>query len=209
MWQVHGVQGGTWYVKVQPERAVPLQGGSGLRTWAQELGAAAPRLVAADETVRAVVLTAVPGRPLHGAVLAPDRERAVFQRIGALARRIHQSSPPRPAPVGSGPAVTKADRHLAGARSHLLPGDEEFVRELVRQAEDLQPLEWVETHGDLQLRNVLFTPDESDALDVFVGGDRLRAQRADRPYGTLSACPMPGLAASTCSRRFWPGTAGP
>jgi hypothetical protein len=46
--------------------------------------------------------------------------------------------------------VAKADRHLAGARAHLLPGDEEFVRELVRQAEDLQPLEWVETHGDFR-----------------------------------------------------------
>ncbi|MEU2992874.1 phosphotransferase [Streptomyces sp. NPDC001758] len=168
VWRVHGVQGGTWYVKVHQSERFHSREVRGLRTWAQELGAAAPRLVAADETVRAVVLTAVPGHPLHGTVLAPDRERAVFQRIGALARRIHQSSPPRPAPVGSGPAVAKADRHLAGARSHLLPGDEEFVRELVRQAEDLQPLEWVETHGDLQLRNVLFTPDESDALDVFV-----------------------------------------
>ncbi|MFF4398381.1 phosphotransferase [Streptomyces sp. NPDC001480] len=109
----------------------------GLRTWAPELGAAAPRLVAADETLRAVVLTAVPGPPLHGTVLAPGRERAIFRRIGALARCLHQSSPPRPAPAGSGPAVAKTDRHLSGARSHLLPGDEGFVRELVRQAEDL------------------------------------------------------------------------
>ncbi|WP_221354654.1 phosphotransferase [Streptomyces beigongshangae] len=171
VWRVHGVQGGTWYVKVHQSERFHGREVRGLRTWAPELGVAAPRLVAADAALRAVVLTAVPGRPLHGVVLAPAREMAVFYRIGALARRIHQSSPPQPAPAGSGPAVTKADRHLAGARSHLLPGDEEFVRELVRQAEDLPPLEWVETHGDLQLRNVLFTPaaaDESDALDVFV-----------------------------------------
>ncbi|MFI6113249.1 phosphotransferase [Kitasatospora sp. NPDC051164] len=171
VWRVHGVQGGTWYVKVHQSERFHHREVRGLRTWARELGAAAPRLVAADETLRAVVLTALPGRPLHGAVLAPERERAVFQRIGALARRIHQSSPPRPAPAGSGPAVAKADRHLAGARSHLLPGDEEFVRDLARQAEDLQPLEWVETHGDLQPRNVLVTPDtadEPDTLDVFV-----------------------------------------
>ncbi|MCQ9182420.1 phosphotransferase [Streptomyces sp. IBSBF 2953] len=168
VWRVHGVQGGTWYVKVHQSERFHHREVRGLRTWAPELGAAAPRLVAADETLRAVVLTAMPGRPLHGTVLAPGRERAVFRRIGALARRIHQSSPPRPAPAGSGPAVAKADRHLAGARSHLLPDDEEFVRELVRQAEDLQPLEWVETHGDFQLRNILYTADESDALDVFV-----------------------------------------
>ncbi|GAB2442586.1 hypothetical protein GCM10027162_41440 [Streptomyces incanus] len=117
--------------------------------------------MAADEKLRAVVLTAVPGRPLHGAVLAPQRERAVFHRIGALARRIHQSSPPRPAPAGSGPAVAKADRHLAGAQAHLKSGDEEFVRELVRQAEHLQPLDWVETHGDFQLRNIFYASDDT------------------------------------------------
>ncbi|MER5402860.1 phosphotransferase [Streptomyces sp. NPDC002599] len=170
VWRVHGVQGGTWYVKVHQNERFHGREVRGLRTWARELGAAAPRLVAADDTLRAVVLTAVPGRPLHGTVLAPGRERTVFQRIGALARRIHQASPPRPAPARSGPAVAKADRHLAGARSHLLPGDEEFVRELVRQAEDLPPLEWVETHGDFQLRNILSTFDAADATDrdVFV-----------------------------------------
>ncbi|MEU8950005.1 phosphotransferase [Streptomyces sp. NPDC048489] len=171
VWRVHGVQGGTWYVKVHQNQRFHDGEVRGLRTWAPELGAAAPRLVAADETPRAVVLTAVPGRPLHGSVLTPDRERAVFHRIGALARRIHQSSPPQPAPAGTGPAVDKADRHLAGARSHLRPGDEEFVRELVRRAEGLQPLEWVETHGDFQLRNILYDPDAAtgpDDLDVVV-----------------------------------------
>ncbi|MGV9654470.1 phosphotransferase [Streptomyces sp. NPDC003554] len=165
VWRAHGVQSGTWYVKVHQNERFHGREVRGLRTWARELGAAAPRLVAADETLRTVVLTAVPGRPLHGAVLAPERERAVFHRIGALARRIHQSSPPRPAPADSGPAVAKADRHLAEARSHLLPGDEEFVRDLVRQAKDLPPLEWVETHGDFQLRNILSTRDAADERD--------------------------------------------
>ncbi|WP_331759743.1 phosphotransferase [Streptomyces anulatus] len=171
VWRVHGVQSGTWYVKVHQNERFHGREVRGLRTWATALGAAAPRLVAADETLRTVVLTAVPGRPLHGTVLAPERERAIFQRIGALTRRIHQSAPPRPAPPGSGPAVAKADRHLAGARPRLLPGDEEFVRDLVRRAEGLPPLEWVETHGDLQRRNILFTPDaadEPDARDGFV-----------------------------------------
>ncbi|MFH8634900.1 phosphotransferase [Streptomyces lydicus] len=171
VWRVHGVQGGTWYVKVHQNERFHGREVRGLRTWAPELGAAAPRLVVADETLRALVLTALPGRPLHGTVLAPGRERAVFQRIGALARRIHQSCPPQTAPAGSGPAVAKARRHLAGARSHLLPGDEEFARELVRQAKDLPPLEWVETHGDFQLRNILcapYTADETDNRDVFV-----------------------------------------
>ncbi|WP_326841086.1 NUDIX domain-containing protein [Streptomyces sp. NBC_01558] len=165
VWRADGAQGGTWYVKVHQSKRFHDREVRGLRTWAPALDAAAPRLVAVDETLRAVVITAVPGRPLHGVVLAPERERKVFHRIGALARRIHQASPPRPAPADSGPAVAKTDRHLAGARSHLRPGDEEFVRDLVRQAKDLPPLEWVETHGDFQLRNILHDPDTRAADD--------------------------------------------
>ncbi|MET8249551.1 phosphotransferase [Streptomyces sp. NPDC005202] len=120
------------------------------RTWAPTLGTAAPRLVAADPQLRTVVVTAVPGRPLHGAVLSAEEEHQVFHRIGALARLIHQSPPPRPAPADSGPAVGKAERHLAAASPHLAPGDAQFVRALVKQAGQLPPLEWVQTHGDFQ-----------------------------------------------------------
>jgi Ser/Thr protein kinase RdoA (MazF antagonist)/ADP-ribose pyrophosphatase YjhB (NUDIX family) len=159
VWRVRSAEGGTWYVKIHQNDRFHSREVRGLRTWATALGAAAPRLVAADETLRAVVLTAVPGRPLYGATFTPAREREIFRRIGALARRIHQASAPRPAPAGSGPVVAKADRHLAAAEPHLAPGDAEFVRSLVRQAESLPPLEWVETHGDFQLRNILHADD--------------------------------------------------
>lgn len=165
VWRAHGAQGATWYVKVHQNEQFHSREVRGLRTWAPALGAAAPRLVAADETLQAVVITAVPGRPLHGVVLAPEWEREVFHRIGALARRIHQSSPARPAPASSGPAIAKADRHLAAARAHLQQGDEEFIRHLVAQAEYLEPLEWVETHGDFQLRNILYGPDTPPPTD--------------------------------------------
>ncbi|EGX61865.1 hypothetical protein SZN_00850 [Streptomyces zinciresistens K42] len=166
VWRVRGAAGGTWYVKAHQNDKFHDREVRALRTWAGSLGSAAPRLVAADGELRAVVITALPGRPLHGRILVPAREREVFRQIGVLARRIHEASPPRPAPAGSGPAVAKADRHLEAARPHLVPGDEEFVRELVRQAEDLAPLEWVETHGDFQLRNILHddadTPHDSE-----------------------------------------------
>lgn len=65
-----------------------------------------------------------------------------------------------------GTADPVAERHLSAARSHLAPGDVEFVRELVRQAETLPALEWVETHGDFQLRNILRSDDADDSLAV-------------------------------------------
>ncbi|MFJ2584971.1 phosphotransferase [Streptomyces sp. NPDC087538] len=119
-----------------------------------------------DEKLRAVVLTSVPGRLLHGAVLSPGQQRDVFQQIGALARRVHQASAPWPASEGSGPAVGKAERHLTAARPHLAPGDEGFVRGLVRQAKTLSLLEQVETHGDFQLRNILCSDDVDGPLAV-------------------------------------------
>ncbi|WP_432105904.1 aminoglycoside phosphotransferase family protein [Streptomyces sp. bgisy091] len=129
----------------------------------------APRLVAAEPSLRTVIITAVPGRRLHGTALPPDQERQTFGQIGALSHRIHESRPARPAPAGSGPAVAKAERHLSGARSHLLTGDADFVPQLVRHPAALPPLEWVETHGDFQLRNILCSPTETNSSDAFAG----------------------------------------
>ncbi|MFE5628584.1 hypothetical protein [Streptomyces sp. NPDC056543] len=58
------------------------------------LGAAAPRLVASYPTQRPVVLTAVGGRTLHGAVHPPEQQRRIFHRTGQLAASLHHSAPP-------------------------------------------------------------------------------------------------------------------
>ncbi|MEV5387591.1 phosphotransferase [Streptomyces sp. NPDC052721] len=167
VWRARGAHGGTWYVKVHQNDRFHAREVRAYRTWALALGAAAPRLVAPDEGLRAVVVTAVPGRPLHGAVLSPEEGRTAFRRLGALARLIHDSAAARPAPTGADPAVAKADRHLAAARPHLQPGDEEFVRALLDRAATLPAPEWVETHGDLQLRNLLRADDGSLAVIDF------------------------------------------
>lgn len=131
------------------------------RTWIPHLGAAVPRLVAADAQLRAIVVTAVPGRPLHGAVHPPEEQQRLFRRIGALASAIHRSASSHPAAADHGPNLGKVDRHLRGARPHLGPGDEEFIRTLIQRAQDLPGLEQVITHGDFQLRNLLRAEDGS------------------------------------------------
>ncbi|MFI9585917.1 NUDIX domain-containing protein [Streptomyces sp. NPDC052236] len=151
VWRVTGAIGGTWFVKTHQNDRFHDREVRAYRTWVPQLEPAAPRLVAADHALRAMVVTAVQGQPLHGAVHPADQERRIFHRIGSLARRIHRSAPPRPAPAGSTPAVKKAERHLRSARPHLMPGDVDLVRALVRRGEKLPPLEWVETHGDFQL----------------------------------------------------------
>jgi hypothetical protein len=182
VWRAAGVRGGVWYVKTHQNARFHQREVTALRTWARELGAAAPRLVAADQNLLTVVVTALPGRPLHGAVLTPRQQRVLFHGIGALAAAIHRSGPPQPAP--SGPTVDKLNRHLAAARPHLQPGDEHFVRALARSAERLPALDQVPTHGDFQLRNILLTgmphtlPDgaEDDVLPQLAVIDYERAE---------------------------------
>ncbi|MEV7565666.1 phosphotransferase [Streptomyces tanashiensis] len=165
VWRVTGAGGGVWFVKVHQNAKFHARETAALRGWVPGLGGAGPRLVAADPALLAVVVTAVEGRPLHGAVLAGAEERAVFRSLGVLAARIHASplppSPPAVAPVTRADRYAKVDRHLEAARPHLAPGDEQHVRAVVERAVVLKPLPLAVTHGDFLIRNILRAADGS------------------------------------------------
>ncbi|MFI5752390.1 phosphotransferase [Streptomyces sp. NPDC051644] len=182
VWRVRGAAGGTWYVKIHQNGRFHEREVGALRTWVPSLGPAAPRLVAADKNLRAVVVTALPGRPVHGALHTPEEERQFFRRIGALAAAIHRSAPPRPGP-GAPVALRKLERHLAGAREHLAPGDEEMIRALADYAARLPGLDLVPTHGDFQLRNLLLS--EAGTLGV-IDFERSEEGPAVRDFARLS-----------------------
>ncbi|MGQ4485410.1 phosphotransferase [Streptomyces sp. SAS_281] len=180
VWRAYGAEGGTWYVKIHRNERFHRREVTALRGWVTGLGEAAPRLVAADESLRTVVLTAVGGRPLHGAVRAPEREREVFHRIGRLAAAIHNSAAPRRA-GGGVPPVGKLERHLEGARPHLVDGDEEFVRTTVEGAAALPT---VPTHGDFHLRNMRW--DEDTGTLYLIDFERSEDGPAIRDFVRLS-----------------------
>lgn len=137
------------------------------RSWVPRLPAAAPTLVTADSALRAVVITAVPGQPLHGLAHPPEQQQHLFHQIGALAAAIHRSAA-GPFPTAEGvPALAKVERHLEAARPYLNPGDEKFIRSTVARAEGVPPLDRVPTHGDFQLRNLLLDQDGSLAVIDF------------------------------------------
>ncbi|MFH9742669.1 phosphotransferase [Streptomyces roseolus] len=97
VWRARAAEGGTWYVKIHQNDRFHQREVAALRSWVPGLGAAAPRLVAADPGLRAVVLTAVGGQSPHGATYPPEQQRRIFHRIGQLAAAIHHGAPPRPA----------------------------------------------------------------------------------------------------------------
>ncbi|MFI5857393.1 phosphotransferase [Streptomyces parvulus] len=182
VWRAAGAEGGEWYVKIHQNDRFHHREVDALRSLAPGLGAAAPRLVAADAALRAVVLTAVGGRTLHGSVHPPEQQRRIFHRIGQLAAAIHHSTPPRPAadtlPLG------KVERHLAGALPHLAPGDEEFIRTTAQRAASLSPVESVPTHGDFQLRNLRW--DEAAGALYVIDFERAEDGPAVRDFVRLS-----------------------
>ncbi|WP_327378790.1 phosphotransferase (plasmid) [Streptomyces sp. NBC_01216] len=182
VWRARGAQGGTWYVKIHQNGRFHQREVAALRGWVAGLGEAAPRLVAADADLRAVVLTVVGGRSLHGATYSPEQQRRIFHRIGQLAAAIHTSAPPRPA-AGTLP-LGKLERHLDGARIHLSPGDEDFIRAIAEKATGLPALEAVPTHGDLQPRNLRWDED-ADALYV-IDFERSEEGPAIRDFVRLS-----------------------
>ncbi|MEV6330441.1 phosphotransferase [Streptomyces sp. NPDC051909] len=160
VWRVRGAAGGTWFVKVHQNTRCHHREASALRDWVPLLGGAGPRLVAADPELLAVVVSAVGGRSLHGAVLGASEEHAVFRAVGALAARIHASPLPS---AGSGVPTTdtygRLERHLDAARLRLRPGDEAYVRRVAELVAGLGPLPQVVTHGDYQPRNLLLADD--------------------------------------------------
>ncbi|MFH9610798.1 NUDIX domain-containing protein [Streptomyces sp. NPDC017448] len=95
VWRATGAEGGEWYVKIHQSDRFPHREVSALRGWVAGLGAAAPRLVAADFALRAVVLTAVGGRALHGR-RSPARTAAADLPPHRAARRVHPPQHPAP-----------------------------------------------------------------------------------------------------------------
>ncbi|RKT02948.1 ADP-ribose pyrophosphatase YjhB (NUDIX family) [Streptomyces sp. 3211.6] len=165
VWRLTGPGGGTWYLKRHRGEKFHDREVTAYRSWVPALGGRAPRLVAADTPARAVVVTALPGHPLHGMVLGAADEARVQQALGRLVGVLHRSAPERPAAAAM--AADKIKRHLDGARPYLADGDEDLVLALARAYADLPKPTLVPTHGDLQYRNVLLDGDGEPLLFDF------------------------------------------
>ncbi|MFE9846574.1 phosphotransferase [Streptomyces goshikiensis] len=165
VWKLTGPGGGTWYLKQHRGPKFHAREVAAYRAWVPVLGSRAPRLVAADTEAQAVIVTALPGRPLHGMVLGAANEARIQRALGALTRALHRSAPERPADAA--PAADKIKRHLEAARPYLADGDEELVHALAGIYAGLPLPSLVPTHGDLQYRNVLIADDGEPLLIDF------------------------------------------
>lgn len=164
VWRARGAAGGVWFAKTHENDRFHDREVRAYRSWVISLETAAPRLVAADPVLRTVVTTAVPGHSLHDTFRAPDEQRRIFHSIGALAAAIHSSASAQPA-SGKPVLLEKLEQHLDGVRAHLALGDEEFIRATAKRVAHLPELDLVPTHGDFQLRNLLWDDDTLYVID--------------------------------------------
>lgn len=113
------------------------------RHWVPALGDRAPRLEAADEELRTVVLTAVPGRRGSG------KDSAVHAGAGALLRTLHDAADEQPLPPGFGASmVPQLESWLVGSDGLFSARELDFARARTRELAELSLPGLVPTHGD-------------------------------------------------------------
>jgi Phosphotransferase enzyme family len=97
-------QGATWFVKRHSDRDRHEAEVLAYREWVPALGSSAPFLRSVDESLTAIIVSAVPGEPAPwpastgGALSTADRdaEQRVQHEAGRLLRRFHEAKPARP-----------------------------------------------------------------------------------------------------------------
>lgn len=164
VWRLTPRNGSRCYLKQHQNGRFHGREVTAYQQWTPALADRAPRLVASDTALRAVLITEVQGSNLFDAVLDPDRAVEVHAQLGQLTRQFHEAAAPRPA------APLRADTlepRLAAVRGQLTHGDEDLLRSLADRLPDLSPRKHVPTHGDLQLRNAVLDTDGRVSLYDF------------------------------------------
>lgn len=122
--------------------------------WAPGLGQHAARLIATDEELRIVLVTALPGHP-HRPTGDLEVDGPVHRQAGALLRRLHSAEPPAPLPHFARWIHTRLSWWLERS-AQLLTGEEQaLVRRHVDALATLPTPDGVPCHLDYQPRNWL------------------------------------------------------
>ncbi|MEU9167659.1 aminoglycoside phosphotransferase family protein [Streptomyces sp. NPDC048420] len=152
-----------FYLKISPQPLMYERETLALRHAAPALGVGhAPQLRASSADHLALLLTAIPGRPLKQLVLTPAEEVRAHRQGGVLLARLHAAgdlSGPRRAEAEQAlqAAADGAENHLRQAGERVTPAEQKLVRDLAGQLRDLRPLPLAFIHGDAWERNLMWS----------------------------------------------------
>ncbi|HEY2505489.1 MAG TPA: hypothetical protein VGI58_03160 [Streptosporangiaceae bacterium] len=143
--------GRLWIAKALADDSGYQRERDALQRWAPALGDAAPALRGADDRLRLLIMTRLPGQRAEG--VPAETDPAAHRQAGRLTRLLHDAEPAR---VDDGILAATAiglERSIE-AGGHLLTGDEiAFARSQVQPMAELGPVPTVPTHMDNQPRN--------------------------------------------------------
>lgn len=159
VWELTSAAGDRFYLKQHQSPRFHEREVTAYRLWVPALDTGrAPRLLAADPGLRAVLITALPGQIACGPHIPEADEPEIHRQAGMLLRRLHSA--------GTATAIheirrvaARAEAHMARAGALLSGQDAELARyHATRLVQTTRRLPGVPTHGDAQPKNFLWDP---------------------------------------------------
>ncbi|UQU68486.1 aminoglycoside phosphotransferase family protein [Couchioplanes caeruleus] len=137
--------------------------------WTAVLHGRAPQLLAVSDDPPAIVISALPGRPLADTPLPASLETEAHRQAGAILHALHHAAPATTEPDMTGWLAERGEYWLAQAQ-HLLPADRcAEIRGHMHALRDLGPIPAVPCHLDYTPRNLLCSI--TDAAQPVRNGD--------------------------------------
>ncbi|MFJ8871324.1 phosphotransferase [Streptomyces sp. NPDC102473] len=192
VWRLNLPGAARYYLKISPKAVMYERETLALRSAAPALGAGgAPQLRASNARDLALLLTAVPGRPLKELELSPVEEARAHRHGSALLARLHTAGDlngPRRAEAEKAmqAAADGAEGHLAAAGGRLTAPEQRLVRQLAEELRALPPLPLAYIHGDAWGRNLMWSTARQQA--GWIDFEHSRAATTVQDF-VLMACP--------------------
>ncbi|MFJ1895830.1 MULTISPECIES: phosphotransferase [unclassified Streptomyces] len=162
VWELARHDGCRFYVKISPKARMYERETFALRHATPAMGAGgAPHLRASSAEHLALLMNAVPGRPVMNLPLTAAEEYEAHRQGGLLLARLHAAGDLTghwrvEAEGALRTAARGAERHLAEAGDRLSPAEHTLVRDLADQLHGAGPVQLGFIHGDAWARNLLW-----------------------------------------------------
>ncbi|UGT70846.1 aminoglycoside phosphotransferase family protein [Nocardia gipuzkoensis] len=135
--------------------------------WTPTIVDRAPRLLAHIQDPPAIIITAIPGRPLAELTTPTASEHAAYQQAGALLAAWHNAQPATDEIEITAQLADRGERWLHLAGSLLSAAERSTIRAHLRALAALTGIPAVPCHLDFTPRNLLYTPGGSVHLIDF------------------------------------------
>jgi len=147
--ELRTADGVSWYAKRSRGERNYRRERTAYLSWVPALADRAPRLRAYDDTLRALVVSAVDGRPTAGS--EPDLQH----QAGVLLRRYHEAAPPESGPEFADQAAVQLEHWIARGGCLVDRSQAAFARSEIRLLADVPAPARVPCHRDYTPRNWL------------------------------------------------------